>query len=387
MATATQFGTIKEFRPESDSIKAYLERVALYFIANGIADDKQVPILLSSIGASTYALLSDLTAPDRPGTKSLAEISATLREHFEPARAVIAERFYFHKRNQAVGESIAEFDASLRKLAVHCEFGDKLDDALRDRFVCGLRHESIQRRLLSEKTLTYKKAMEIAQGMEAADQNTKAFKSTEQPVRKLHSSPSQPRSSQQICYRCNRPGHSPTSCRFKDADCHVCGKKGHIAPACRSKPRPQPRQHQPSRSRKFPQKKTGKTHQIQTDEAADGSSSDEYPILKLGERSSKPLEVPLIINGKRLTMELDTGAAVSIISEATRKELFPKEKLHPSNIVLKTYTEEPIHLIGNLHVRVQYGDQVAKLALVVVAAAARVTQPDSLRWTTVNGQP
>ena len=66
-------------------------------------------------------------------------------------------------------------------------------------------------------------------------------------------------------------------------------------------------------------------------------------------------------------MELDTGAAVSIVSEATRKELFPKAKLHPSNILLKTYTEEPIHLIGNLHVRVQYGDQVAKLALVVVA--------------------
>ena len=38
-----------------------------------------------------------------------------------------------------------------------------------------------------------------------------------------------------------------------------------------------------------------------------------------------------------------------------------------SNIILKTYTEEPIRLMGNLHVRVQYGDQVAKLALVVVA--------------------
>ena len=108
---------------------------------------------------------------------------------------------------------------------------------------------------------------------------------------------------------------------IKDADCHACGKKGHIAPACWSKLRLQPGQQQPSHRGKFPKKKT---HQIQTNEAADGSSSDEYPIFKLGECSSKPLEVPPIINGKRLTMELGTGAAVSIISEATRKELFPK---------------------------------------------------------------
>ena len=364
---ATPFGTIKEFSPESDSIKAYLERVQLYFTANAVDEDKQVPILLSSIGASTYALLSDLVAPHPPSTKSLTVISETLQRHFEPKRAVIAERFYFHKRDQAAGESIAEYDAHLRKLAVHCKFGDTLDDTLRDRFVCGLRHDAIQRRLLSEKELTYQKAMEIAQGMETADRNSKAFKGTEIAVKKLHSNPPRSGGSQQACYRCNRPGHSAGTCRFKDSECHACGKKGHIAPACRSKPRTQPRQQQPSHKGKFSKRKPETTHQIQTEAAAEGSSSDEYPIFKLGERSSKPLEVPLIINGKRLTMELDTGAAVSIISEATRKEFFPNEKLHQSKILLKTYTEEPIRLIGNLHVRVQYDDQVAKLALVVVA--------------------
>ena len=65
----------------------------LYFTANDVPEAKQVPILLSSIGAPTYALLRDLLAPGAPGTKSLAEISATLTQHFEPKRAVIAERF------------------------------------------------------------------------------------------------------------------------------------------------------------------------------------------------------------------------------------------------------------------------------------------------------
>ena len=123
------------------------------------------------------------------------------------------------------------------------------------------------------------------------------------------------------------------------------------------------------KQREVLQEETEKTHQNQTEEAKD-SSSDEYPIFKLGERSSKPIEVSLIVNGKRLTMELDTGAAVSIISEATRKELFP---VHPSNILLKMYTEEQIRLMGNLHVRVQYGDQAAKLLLEMVPACLAVT--------------
>ena len=172
---ATQFGCLKEFQPESDSIKAYFEREQLYFTANAVEENKQVPILLSSIGASTYSLLSNLVAPHLPSAKSLAEICTALRLHFEPKRAIIAERFHFYKRDQATGETIADFDAALRKLATHCNFGDTLEDALRDRFVCGLRHEAIQRRLLSETELTYQKAMEVARGIEAADKNTEVL--------------------------------------------------------------------------------------------------------------------------------------------------------------------------------------------------------------------
>ena len=102
-----------------------------------------------------------------------------LTYQFQPKCLVIAERFYFHKRVQAADESIAEFDAALRKLAIHCEFGEMLEVVLRDRFVCGLRHEATQRCLLSEATLTYQKALEIAKGMEVADSNTVSFKAKE----------------------------------------------------------------------------------------------------------------------------------------------------------------------------------------------------------------
>ncbi len=66
-------------------------------------------------------------------------------------------------------------------------------------------------------------------------------------------------------------------------------------------------------------------------------------------------------------MELDTGAAVSIISEDTRKSQL---KLRKSDIVLRTYTNESMHVTGQLHVHVQYvqyGSQTQPLVLVVVA--------------------
>ena len=93
-------GRIEEFNPEKERISAYLERVELFFVANDVEDGKQVATLLSMIGSKTYALLSDLLAPEKPASKSLKQLKKTLQTHFEPKPVVIAERFQFHQRNQ-----------------------------------------------------------------------------------------------------------------------------------------------------------------------------------------------------------------------------------------------------------------------------------------------
>jgi len=43
-------------------------------------------------------------------------------------------------------------------------------------------------------------------------------------------------------------------------------------------------------------------------------SEDEFPLLRVGGKSVHPIVVELTINGLKTQMELDTGAAVSIIS-------------------------------------------------------------------------
>ena len=219
----------------------------------------------------------------------------------------------------------------------------------------------MQRRLLSESSLDYSKAIEIAKAMEAADKEARAFRKTDPAIQKL-GKPSgshwnENKHDQQPCYRCGRTNHTANECKFKDAQCRTCGKTGHIASVCRSKASKTP-------SKKLKHKP--KTHHVHK-EPEESSSEDEFKLKKLDKRSSDPIIVQMQVNGTNLDMEVDTGAALSVISETTRWAVFPNDTLHPSSLILKTYTDERMEVTGTLNVRVRYGEQKQKLVLVVVA--------------------
>ena len=59
------------------------------------------------------------------------------------------------------------------------------------------------------------------------------------------------------------------------------------------------------------------------------SSSEESQVHNIEKYSSDPVYVHLLINGKKLSMELDTRAEVSIISEKTRKRHSLKRNYDP----------------------------------------------------------
>ena len=121
------------------------------------------------IGPKTYGVLRNLLAPGRLQEKGYSEVVQMLTRHFEPQRIVIAERFKFYRRSQGEGESVVDFVAESRRLASSCEFGNFLNDALRDRLVCGLSNEATQRRLLTEEKLAFISALELAKSQEVAE--------------------------------------------------------------------------------------------------------------------------------------------------------------------------------------------------------------------------
>ena len=204
--------------------------------------------------------------------------------------------------------------------------------------------------------------------MEAADSNTKAFKATEPLIHKFSRQASKPKLAK-LYYRCGRGSHSPTECRFREATCHHCNKKGHIAPVCRSKTKEQKRTSKCTGGHKQGQHRANHVHEDAPSLVLDtsASSGDEYHLHLMDECSSHPITVDVFVNRRPLSMEVDTGAAVSIISENTRQTLFAGLKLHRTILCLKTYTEEYMQVTGQLRVVVQYGKQQEKLVLIVVA--------------------
>lgn len=66
--------------------------------------------------------------------------------------------------------------AELRRLAETCQFGDKLEEKLRDRFVCCLNHTMAQKQCLTIENLTLTRAVEIVAGLEAAEDQIKILK-------------------------------------------------------------------------------------------------------------------------------------------------------------------------------------------------------------------
>ncbi|GBM70961.1 hypothetical protein AVEN_112011-1 [Araneus ventricosus] len=137
---------LEPFNAEVETFASYLDQLEMFFETNNVPDDK-VPTVITLLLVKTFALLTNLVESVEPKDKSFQELTAILEKQLNPNTLVISERFRFHKLNQTEGESVAEFCIQLKKLSTNCEFGHLLNDSLRDRFVCGLRSETIQKKL------------------------------------------------------------------------------------------------------------------------------------------------------------------------------------------------------------------------------------------------
>lgn len=77
----------------------------------------------------------------------------------------------------------------------------------------------------------------------------------------------------------------------------------------------------------------------------------------------EPIILDVTVEGRPLRMELDTGAAVSVIPESSFRSLFPRVALRRSSLTLRTYTGEPVKPTGIAFVTVQHHGQCQRVPL------------------------
>ena len=254
---------------------------------------------------------------------------------------------------------------------------------LRDPIVCGINDDAIQRRLLSDPKLDYAKAVETALNMETAAQSMKTLKNkagdfatggdsnAQLQVNKTTTTFSKSSKFVPTCYRCGIRGHAVSTFRVdKNIICHYCQKKGHMQRACKRK------DEAPASDTSTPRPKSKSVGRVEEEEEeeeeSDSDDSNDSPLCLVeskGVARSPPILVKVKLDDCMVNMEVDTGAAMSLMSQSTFQGLWPGRELQPSQVRLRAYTKEPIPVVGCCNVNIEYNGQSAQLPLLVVGGS------------------
>ena len=86
------------------------------------------------------------------------------------------------------------------------------------------------------------------------------------------------------------------------------------------------------------------------------TETQEYMMYLLQEPAARPLKPTVKVEDHHV-MEVDTGASVTVISQATPGCIWvvhPAPAVQPTNVRLRTYSGKEILVTGKLTVKVQY---------------------------------
>ena len=291
---------------------------------------------------------------------------------------------------------MAAYIVEMQKLARTCKFGDSLQENLRDSIAHGVRDENLKRKLFEDKTLTYRKLMEICSAWEETQTGLKVEKETiqvsgnvggERQINRVRKTYHQNQNARENCKCCGKPYHTREKCRYRNCVCNYCSIKGHLESICWKKKTGAEKVN----VEKSDKKKSGsfqnidkagkktetsnrnkKVHNVETRRT--GSDEDDdifvrklYSIRTISVESKKPTFLEVEVENVKLRMELDNGADISCINAELYEKEFKNCPLLETTSVQMAYDNHTFEMLGYITVNAKLqGNIASKLKLYVV---------------------
>ena len=383
--------------------KDWTDTFNIYLAAIGCKNDEEkANMLLLCAGKEVQRIYKTLT----PAENTYKGTVEALDKYFSPNINKRYERFLFNKTIQAVNETTDNFVTRLKNLATTCQFNDE-NDVIIDKIIMSCNSTKLRQKLLAEDDLNLEKVTRIARSLESSALQAKEIEKTfhtnlsnngirseqrQEQVNKITKSKFQVQKKQQQyrnqqyrpneqmnqnkglkpgyrskeCYRCGQLGHHPkdrAKCPASDKQCSHCDRFGHFSKMCLFM-----KASKQGKVLQTAEESCSYTEKIKErdDEQSVDQNSPNF-LFRINSTNNKDrIMVSLMINGKHITMQVDTAADVSVMSEEIASGI-PDLEIKPTDRVLKDFNNKEIQVVGEAKVSVQYqGKTVNDLCIVIV---------------------
>lgn len=394
----------ESFDAHKETFRNYKRRFENYIEMKNVHTNKEYcgKLLLNSIGATNFEVISSLAAPKSINEIKYDELMILLEKHLAPKRNMLVAQHQFLSTYQTETQSIAEYVAKLRSELMDCEFisacackSSIADIFLRAQFIRGIRDDQIREQLLSmEKAATFDETVQKSLTAESSKtglrlinprntgtdpttsinkiapryNNNQSGKSRNYNNRQSDNK-SRPTSRinyaklglDGVCLRCGRNNHMAAECRSDRSalKCGKCRKTGHVDKVCLR-----------YLMNNASSNNNRTTHNVDASSTSSSSNLNQAPstfnyginqIINIYQNikpaaDSERFHATINIEGKPVQFEIDSGSGFTFLPRNVFAQLNINVPIVPTKIGFRSYTKDVFIPDGKVLVHANYNN-------------------------------
>jgi transposase InsO family protein len=326
------------------SFSVWYGRYRDLFLVDGadLDDQAKVRLLLEQLSDSVHESYKRQVLPVEPYTMSFDETLVKLKELYDTEMSSFTLRYQCLKLEKLCDESLLDYTGRVNEACENAKVHEmKSDDIKCLLWIFGLKGSNdvdMRQRLLlyldkqraNDKVVTLQALQKEAQRYLTMKRESAMIQNDSTQVSMVHRKPQKNAKNRDFDASKREGRQENETSNYREYTCTICGKKGHTESHCWQNESGDSRKSRRSRTRrKRPNRQQANLNVV----SVGVSTIREYVDVRM-----KDIDVPF---------QLDTGADITLISEASWKEL-GSPKLESSNVNVQNYDGSSIAVLGKI---------------------------------------